>query len=51
MQAGLLRYRDKVPDDPDMDSIEEYFAILAANVYRSERGFTKMRANHPASSR
>jgi hypothetical protein len=45
-QSGLLQYRDQVADDPDMDSIEEFFAIMASNVYRSERGFTRLRASH-----
>lgn len=29
-----------------MDDYEEFCSILVANVYRSERGFTLMRANH-----
>lgn len=29
-----------------MDDYEEFCGILVANVYRSERGFTRMRANH-----
>ena len=45
-QAGLLRYRDKVAGEVEMTSVEEFYAIVAANVYRSERGFTKLRADH-----
>jgi hypothetical protein len=44
--SGLLRYRDKVDGEVRMDSVEEFYAIFAANVYRSERGFTKLRADH-----
>ena len=46
MQAGLLRVRDKVADEQGMDNVEEFHSIFAANVYRSERGFSKMRADH-----
>jgi hypothetical protein len=44
--SGLLRYNDVVSGEVRMDSVEEFFAIFAANVYRSERGFTKLRADH-----
>jgi Effector protein len=43
---GQLRYRDKVVGEPDMDSVEEFYAIMAANVYRSERGFSHLRHDH-----
>lgn len=33
-------------DEPLMTSVEELYAILAANVYRSDRGFTLLRADH-----
>lgn len=45
MLSGLLS-DDKVTSNPDMDDIEEFFAILGANIYRSERGFSKIRASH-----
>ncbi|MGL4322429.1 MAG: hypothetical protein ACRCTD_00180 [Beijerinckiaceae bacterium] len=45
MMSGLLS-DDKVTSNPEMDDIEEFFAILGANVYRSERGFSKLRASH-----
>lgn len=45
MQSGLLR-DDKVAANPAMDNIEELYAILASNVYRSERGFTSLRTDH-----
>ena len=43
---GQLRYRDKVAGEPNMDSVEEFYAIMAANVYRSERGFTQLTHDH-----
>jgi hypothetical protein len=45
MQCGLMR-DDKVAGHPQMDNIEEFYAILAANVYRSDRGFTALRTDH-----
>lgn len=45
-QCGLLRYRDQVASEPNMSSVEEFYAIAASNVYRSERGFTKLRSDH-----
>lgn len=38
MQCGLAR-NDKVTGHEKMDNIEEFYANLAANVYRSDRGF------------
>ena len=49
--SGLLRYKDKVDGEERMDSVEEFFAIMAANVYRSERGFKLLRADHWSSNR
>lgn len=45
MQCGLMR-DDKVAGHEKMDNIEEFYAILAANVYRSDRGFTSLRTDH-----
>ncbi len=45
-QSGLLRYSDKVNGEVQMTSVEEFYAIVASNVYRSERGFTKLRSDH-----
>lgn len=45
-QSGLLRYYDKVNGEVSMTSVEEFYAIVAANIYRSERGFTKLRKDH-----
>jgi hypothetical protein len=43
--AGL--YLDEnVPERLDMDNFEEFCAILAANIYRSARGFTRLRLDH-----
>jgi hypothetical protein len=41
--------RTNVTEDAHMDDFEEFCAILAANMYRSERGFHLMRANHQGS--
>ncbi len=41
--------RTNVTEDAHMDDFEEFCAILAANMYRSERGFHLMRANHSGS--
>jgi hypothetical protein len=49
--TGLLRYNDKVDGEERMDSVEEFYAIMAANVYRSERGFKSLRADHWGSSK
>ena len=38
--------RTAVTEDAHMDDFEEFCAILAANMYRSERGFHLMRLNH-----
>jgi hypothetical protein len=46
MMCGLLRTDDPVTGNVDMDDIEEFNAILTANVYLSERGMTSMRASH-----
>jgi hypothetical protein len=45
MQCGFAR-DDKVAGHRKMDNIEEFYAILAANVYRSDRGFTALRTDH-----
>ena len=45
MLTGNLR-QDKVPGYPEFDDIEEFYAILAANVYRTQRGFRAHRFNH-----
>lgn len=45
MQCGLAR-DDKIAGHKQMDNIEEFYAILAANVYRSDRGFTSLRTDH-----
>jgi Effector protein len=37
---------DPVPENTDMGSLKEFWAVLAANMYRSERGFTTLRTNH-----
>ncbi|HEY2866139.1 MAG TPA: M91 family zinc metallopeptidase [Pyrinomonadaceae bacterium] len=44
--SGRMQYRDQVTGEPQMDSIEEFYAIMAANVYRSDRGFKLLRADH-----
>lgn len=38
--------RTTVIADVHMDDFEEFTAILASNIYRSERGFTHFRTNH-----
>ena len=38
--------RTFVTEDAGMDDFEEFCAILAANIYRSERGFQQLRTNH-----
>jgi hypothetical protein len=38
--------RTTVTADVHMDDFEEFTAIVAANIYRSERGFTHFRTNH-----
>lgn len=45
MVSGLMS-DDPVHEDENMDDIEEFYSILAANVYRSERGFTSLRRDH-----
>jgi hypothetical protein len=47
---GKMRLADVVEDNPHMDNVEELYAIMAANVYRSQRGFKLMRADHHGSS-
>jgi hypothetical protein len=37
---------DSVAENQHMDTFTEFCAIVAANVYRSERGFTSLRADH-----
>ena len=41
-----LRMRRNVPFQRSYDTFEELYAILAANIYRSERGRTDLRADH-----
>lgn len=36
---------------PAGEDIEEFYAILAANIYRSERGFTSLRKDHDSSAK
>jgi hypothetical protein len=45
MMAGAL-LNDNVPEQWNMDDFEEFCAILAANMYRSARGFTRLRLDH-----
>lgn len=45
MMSGLLR-NDPMPGMKRMDDVEEFRSIMAQNVYRSERGFTSLRADH-----
>jgi hypothetical protein len=45
MMAGRF-LRTTVTEDAHMDDFEEFCAILAANMYRSERGFHVLRASH-----
>ncbi|MEO8650529.1 MAG: M91 family zinc metallopeptidase [Acidobacteriota bacterium] len=49
--SGLMKYKDRVAGEEKMDSVEEFYAIMAANVYRSERGFKLLRADHWSSRR
>lgn len=44
MKGMLLR--DAVAENKHMDNFTEFCAVVAANIYRSERGFTMLRANH-----
>jgi hypothetical protein len=47
MRAMLAkRTKETVYEDFRMDDIEEFCAILAANIYRQERGFTSLRKDH-----
>lgn len=39
-------HSDAVVENPHMDNFGEFCAIVAANIYRSERGFTSLRADH-----
>lgn len=43
--AGV-KLRRKVPDQPLYDDMEEFFAIVIANIYRSECGRKGLRAQH-----
>lgn len=38
-------------NDPHLDDYGEFCAIVAANIYRSERGFTSLRADHSGFSK
>jgi hypothetical protein len=49
--SGVMQYKDKVAGEEQMDSVEEFYAIMAANVYRSERGFKLLRADHWSSKK
>jgi hypothetical protein len=40
------RTSDTVYEDLRMDDFEEFCSILAANIYRQERGFTSLRKDH-----
>lgn len=46
MMSGQLRGNDPVTGNADMDDVEEFYAILVANVYTSERGLPAIRASH-----
>jgi hypothetical protein len=47
MRAMLAkRSGETVWEDLRMDDMEEFCSILAANIYRQERGFTAVRRNH-----
>ena len=51
MAAGVMLF-ENVPERWDMDDFEEFCGILAANMYRSARGFTRLRYDHhPASNK
>jgi hypothetical protein len=41
-----LFIRTSVPEHVHMDNFEEFCAIVAANIYRSERGFKQLRLDH-----
>jgi hypothetical protein len=41
-----VRSRTAIPENPHMDNFTEFCAIVAANIYRSERGFTRLRQDH-----
>lgn len=45
MTTGITLY-ENVPERRNMDDFEEFCSILAANMYRSARGFTKLRYDH-----
>jgi len=45
MMLGIYR-GDNVWEEIKMDGFEEFCSILAANIYRSERGFQHMRLHH-----
>lgn len=40
--------QDAVLENPHMDTFTEFCAIVTANMYRSERGFMQLRADHHA---
>jgi hypothetical protein len=47
MRAMFAKYiRTTVVENLHMDNFEEFCAILAANIYRQERGFTSLRKDH-----
>ena len=47
MRAMFAKYSDTtVVENLRMDDFEEFCAILAANIYRQERGFTSLRKDH-----
>jgi hypothetical protein len=45
MAQGVF-IRTDVPEKKEMDDFEEFCAIVAANIYRSERGFKLLRDSH-----
>lgn len=49
--AAKMQYKTEVDGEERMDSVEEFYAIMAANVYRSERGFRLLRADHWSSTK
>ncbi len=49
MMAGVMLY-ENVPERWNMDDFEEFCSILAANMYRSARGLTRLRLDHRVAS-
>ena len=45
--SGVERLGEPVVgEESTMHFVEEFYAVMAANVYRSDRGFTLLRADH-----